>query len=148
MAVIAISNRVVARNSLGRFIADCEQAGHDTVDKLVERGESLSRRMAPKRSGALAASISSHMLSRTSGVWQAMAPYALFQERGTTPHIMIGNEFFSFFWDEAGRMWVPGLFGSPDIINHPGNPPQPFLRPAYEAVMAMAMSVARSQYPG
>jgi hypothetical protein len=154
MATIATSNRVIARNGLGRFIADCEQAGHDTVEKLVDEGAKLSRRMAPEgtehdyRSIPIKQSIFPRMLSRTSGVWSSLSRHAMFQEEGTQPHTMYGNPYFRFFWDNAGRMWVPGLFGSPDIINHPGNPPQPFLRPAYESIMARAMSVARAQYPG
>jgi hypothetical protein len=145
---IAVSNRVIARNGIGRFIAACEDAGHDTVEILIERGATASKGMAPVRSGRLKGSIESHMTGATSGVWQADAPYAMFQEEGTSAHTMIGSPFFRFFWETRGRMWVPGLYGIPDVIDHPGNKPQPFLRPAYEMIMAQAMAVAKSQYPG
>lgn len=149
MAGIAVSGRVIARNSLGRFIADCEQAGHDTVEKSIKRGATMSRRMAPRKTGALAGSIESHMLSRTSGAWAAHAHYAMWQEEGTAPRQMIGNPYFHFFWENQGRWWQPGFFtDGPDVINHPGNPPSPFLRPAYEAVMAQVMAIARAEYPG
>jgi hypothetical protein len=151
---VAVSNRVVARNGLGRFIADCEQAGHDTVEKLVDRGAKMSKRMAPEgtdhdpRSIPLKQSIFPRMIGRTAGVWEALARHAMFVEENTAPHVMFGDPVFRFYWENASRMWVPGLFGEPDIINHPGTTAQPFLRPAYEAIMAQAMQVARSQYPG
>lgn len=154
MASVAVSNRVVARNSIGRFISDCEQAAEDTAKDMVERGADLSRDLAPvgskhdPRSIPIAASIRTHMISRTSGVWKATARHALAQELGARPHTMYGNPFFSFYWEAMGRMWKPGLFGDQDIINHPGNAPQPYLRPAYEMVMAQAMEIARANYPG
>lgn len=154
MGNVAVSNRVIARNSLGEFIRDCEQAGEATTKKLVEEGAKLSRRLAPSgtkhdyRSIPIKDSIFPRMVSRTAGVWEALARHAMFQEEGTRPHWMIGNPYFHFYWEEQGRMWIPGLFGEPDIIGHPGNKPQPFLRPAYEAIMAKAMEVARQQYPG
>lgn len=154
MASVAVSNRVIARNSIGRFIRDCEQAAERTAEKLVETGAKLSREYAPvgskpdPRSIPISQSIVSKMLSRTAGVWQALSAHALHQEFGTSPHTMYGNPYFSFFWEEEGRMWEPGLFRERDIINHPGNPPQPFLRPAYEEVMGMATTVADAEYPG
>jgi hypothetical protein len=151
---VAVSNRVVARNGIGRFISDCEQAGEATARKMVSRGAKLSRELAPvgskhdRRSIPISQSIREKMLSRTSGVWQATARHSLHQEFGTRPHTMYGSPFFRFYWEAMGRMWVPGLFGGQDIINHPGHGPQPFLRPAYEMVMAQAMAIARAEYPG
>jgi hypothetical protein len=154
MAGIAVSSRVVARNGIGRFIADCEQAATATVRDLITEGEGLSKGMAPvgskpdPRGTPIIASFFSQMLSRTSGVWGNFSPWALHQEFGTGAHVIMGNPFLSFFWDNAGRMWVPGLYGEPDFVNHPGHGAQPFLRPAYKAISARAMAVARRHYPG
>lgn len=154
MAAVGVSNRVVVRNELGRFISDCEQAGENTAKKLVERGAKMSRELAPvgpkhdPRTIPLAQSIRARMISRTSGVWESYARHALHQEFGTRAHTMYGSPYFQFYWEAMGRMWIPGLFADQDIINHPGHGPQPFLRPAYEAVMAQAMAVARAEYPG
>jgi len=151
---IAVSNRVVARSRMGQFIRDCEQAAEATAKDLVKEGASLSRRMAPvgtrhdRRSIPIRQSIDWKMLSRTSGVWFSTAAHALHQEFGTGPHPIIGNPFMHFFWENEGRWWMPGLLGEPDIINHPGHGPQPFLRPAYERISAKAMRVARRHYPG
>jgi hypothetical protein len=150
----AVSNRVVSRNRIGRFISDCEQAAEATARQLVEDGADLSRKMAPvgsrpdSRTIPLAQSIETKMLSRTSGVWRATARHALAQELGAGPHLILGSPYLHFFWESAGRWWVPGLMGEPDIINHPGNAPQPYLRPAYEIIMRRAMAVARQKYPG
>lgn len=154
MARIVTTSQVHARNGIGQFIRECEQAATATVSELIHEGESMSKGMAPvghkpdPRGTPIIASFFSHMLSRTSGVWGNFSPWALHQEFGTSAHAIIGNPYLSFFWDNAGRMWVPGLYGTPDVVMHPGHGAQPFLRPAYKAISARAMSVARSKYPG
>lgn len=159
MGYIAVSNRVVARNGIGRFIAECELAGTRTVKKLIKRGERLSKELAPTgtkhdpRTIPLAQSISSRMTGATSGEWYATARHALAQEEGAAPHQIVGSPGLRFYWEAQSRMFVPaeefyGVAGMPTIVNHPGNAPQPYLRPAYEIVMRQAMSVARREYPG
>lgn len=142
-----MSNRVVSRNGLGQLIRDCEQAGEDTAREAVERGAKLSRAMAPvgtkpdSRTKKLKDSIETHMISATSGVWYSTARHALPVEFSAAPHDISGKVFF--FWEKEGRMWQPGE----NIIDHPGNPAQPFLRPAYDIVMAQIMEIARREYP-
>lgn len=148
MSGIAVSNRVVARNSIGQFIRDCDQAAEATAKELVDRGAELSRKMAPSghkrdsRTGKLKNSIHTRMLSRTSGEWYAEARHALAIERGAAPHEISGQ--VTFFWDNQGRWWNPGS----NTINHPGNAPQPYLLPAYQIVAREAMQVAKKHYPG
>jgi hypothetical protein len=150
---IAVSTRVYARSDLGRFIANCKGAGTATVQELVSDGADLSRDLAPKDTGELAASVGWVMLTATSGAWYATARHALPQEFGGSPHIIRGDPSLRFFWEEEGRMWIPAseLYGQPglvDVIHHPGNPPSPYLRPAYTAIMAKALRVADRHYPG
>lgn len=148
------STRVIARSSIGRFIAECELAAHDTVEKAIDRGAQLSRDFAPvgrdhdPRSIPIVASIKSKMLGSTSGHWYATARHAPFQEFGAGPHIMIGNPGFQFFWESEGKWWVPGLYGTPDVIHHPGNAPQPFMRPAYDIISREIIQIAKGEYPG
>jgi hypothetical protein len=145
---VAMSNRVVARNNLGRFIRECEQAAEATVRELVEDGAEMSRDLAPTghkvdlRTIPLKQSITSKMVSRTSGYWQASARHALPIEFGAGPHEITGQ--VHFYWEYAGRWWKPG----DNMIQHPGNAAQPYLRPAYEAMAARAMAVAQEKYPG
>lgn len=149
-----VSTRVIARNNFGRFIADVEGAATATVEEAIEKGVTMSKGMAPvgsrhdSRDIPIIDAFYTHMLGRTSGVWGNDSGHALFQELGTGPHLIIGSPFFRFFWESAGRWWIPGLFGDQDIINHPGNPPQPFMKPAYEVIARELLSIAAKHYPG
>jgi hypothetical protein len=100
------------------------------------------------RSIPLAQSISAKMIGRTAGYWYSTARHAPFQEFGAGPHVMMGNPFFRFYWESKGRWWIPGLTGEPDVIHHPGNRPQPFMKPAYEIVSREIMQIAKGEYPG
>jgi hypothetical protein len=149
-----VSNRVVVRDGIGRFIAECEAAASRTVDDILDEGVELSRQMAPvgskpdPRTVSLREGFFVQKLGRTAGVWGNFARHALAIEKGARPHTIEGRPFMRFYWEEARRMWIPGLFGEQDIINHPGNDAQPYLRPAYRTVMNRAMDIARRHYPG
>lgn len=150
---VALSGHVVARNSIGRFIEACERAATETVKQLIEDGEQRSRDLAPvgskddPRTVTLQAGMFHEMLSRTQGRWGCAARHALPIEFGAAPHVIQGNPWLSFFWESEGRDWIPGLTGEPDIVNHPGNAAQPFLRPAFQEVKAEASAVMRAKYP-
>ncbi len=145
---IACSNRVISRNGFGRFIAECDAAATATVKQSIEEGADLSRTMAPvghkidPRTVKLKDSISTKMLSSTSGVWTSTARHSLAIEKGASSHTIPGE--VSFFWEKHWRMWEPG----PNEIHHPGNAAQPFLRPAYEVISHRIMAIARRNYPG
>lgn len=144
---IGVSNRVVHRNGIGQFTRDCSDAAESTVKKAIEEGAQLSRTLAPvgpkedPRTVHLKDSISTQMFGRTSGEWKSTARHALPIELSAVPHDITG--WVSFFWEREGRMWAPGS----NIIHHPGNAAQPFLRPAYQVIMGKIMSIARSEYP-
>lgn len=155
---IAVSNRVAVRNDIGQFIAACEQGAEKTVKEAVKRGERISRRLAPEghkddpRTLPLKTAMFSRMVSRTQGEWGNFARHALPVEFGAGPHTIPAN--VSFFWEREGRMWMsPAEYlartGYPgaDPIHHPGNPAQPYLRPAYEQVRAQLIEIARANYP-
>lgn len=159
MAFIAISNKVIARDNFGRFISECDAAAQRTVERAVGHGANLSRSLAPighkidPRSIPIKESISSVMVSSREGYWEASARHALAQEFGAVPHVIAGDPNLSFYWEAAGRMFVPAeVFyhepGLVTIVNHPGNPAQPYLRPAYTEVMAEIMAIAAEEYPG
>lgn len=156
---ISTTSRVIARNNMGRFISECEQAAERTVERLIEDGVQLSKELAPEgykadpRTPPLRAAFFSQMLSRTSGIWGNFARHALPIEFGAGPHEIRGNPSLGFFWEAEGRNWIPAaLFyktpGLQDVVNHPGNAAQPYLRPAYKEVMGRAMGVADAEYPG
>lgn len=150
---VAVSGHIVARNDIGQFIAACSKAAEETVRQLIEDGERLSKEMAPVghkedlRTVPLREGMFSEMLSRTQGRWGCSSRHALPIEFGAGAHVITGNPFLSFYWENAGRNWVPGLFGEPDVVQHPGNAAQPFLRPAYAMVREEALAVMRAKYP-
>lgn len=156
---VAVSNQVIARNNLGQFIADVEEAATQTVSDAIEEGAKLSREIAPRgrkddpRTDSLVDSIKTELTGRTSGRWYSDARHALPQEFGARPHDIRGNPRLEFFWEREGRRWIPAsvLYRQPglvDVVHHPGNRPQPFLRPAYEIVQQKLMEIARKNYPG
>lgn len=158
MSYLAVSNRVYSKNALGQFAARCERAGVKTVEKAVTEGAKMSRKLAPEgskvdpRTVPLKDSIFSHNVG-TYGFWYSVARHAMPQEFGAGPHVITGDPSLGFWWEAEGRNWIPAAvyFKSPgliDVINHPGNPAQPFLRPAYEVVMANVMRWAKRYYPG
>lgn len=156
---IGVSNRVVARNAIGQFASACSAAGTATVKEAIEEGANMSRAIAPvgikpdPRTVPLKESITAEMTGSTSGHWFSVARHALPTEFGGAPHEIVGSPGLRFFWDREGRMFEPAsvYYGQPDmvtIVEHPGNPAQPFLRPAYEAVMGKIMQIAKRNYPG
>lgn len=155
---IAATSTVVQRNSIGRFISECEAAAGYTIGDLIDEGAEMSKSMAPvggkvdPRTPTLRAAMFSQQLSRTSGIWGNFARHALPIETGAAPHEIVGNPALGFFWEGKGRHWIPASLyyhvpGLIDVVNHPGNAAQPYLRPAYEVMMAKAMSVAKRHYP-
>lgn len=150
---VAVTSRVVARNSMGRFIAACEQAATETVLDIAQQGANASRTFAPSRTGKLRASIQPFLLSRTQAVWGSSLKYALPQETGSVAHDMPAN--VSFFWEREGRMWmtpsqylwITGFEGA-DPIRHPGNPATHFLRDGWRSVKPRMVAIADKHYPG
>lgn len=150
---VHVSNRVVVRNKMGQFIRECEDAAQRTVVEAINEGADLSAALAPKRTGALAASIVPLVLSRTSGVWGSSLKYAMPQEEGSVRHALPAD--VSFWWEREARMWMPPdvylrVTGYPgnDPIDHPGNPATHYLRDAYRVISRRLVKIAAKHYPG
>ena len=154
MSNFQLENHVIARNQIGQFADACSAAATASVRDAAERGVQYAKANAPvgpkhdKRTATLQDSFYVEQISRTQVKFGNSARHAMAQEFGARPHEIPGNPFLRFYWEEAGRMWVPGLFGDQDIVNHPGNPAQPFMRPAYRRVMQEFMDIVRRHYPG
>lgn len=152
MATHTARVHVSSRNNLGQWAKQLEHAGSDTVQDMVDEGAKLSRAMAPtgekfdRRTLTLKDSIRTQMHGRTNGSWYSVARHALPVEKGARAHLIVGDPFVKFFWERMGRMWIPGLFGEPDVIHHPGNQAQPFLQPALSIVMSKWRSIANRHY--
>lgn len=147
MTQIAISPRVIARNSMGQFISALEAGVEESVREMIGEGARLSREMAPVgkkddlRGPSLKESIEEQMLSAREGIWFTTARHGLPVEKGAVAHPITG--MVNFYWERQQRDWVPGF----NFINHPGNRAQPFLRPAYETIMGRALQTTEKHLP-
>ena len=153
----AVTTTVYSRNGIGQFKASLTGKAERTVQEAIKKGADRSRALAPvgpkadARTLPLKASIYSEMVSRTAGRWGSSARHAASVEFGAGPHTISGSPALSFFWESEGRQWIPAEAyyhtpGLPDLINHPGNPAQPFLRPAYREVSRELVAIARRNF--
>jgi hypothetical protein len=122
------------------------------VDEALDLGVRHAKAAAPVgsrpdlRSTPIRDSFYKQRTGVTSGYFGNFARHAGYQDRGTGPHIMIGNPTFQFFWENEGRMWIPGLFGEPDVIHHPGNPATHFMDAGNDAIRRNLVRIARKHY--
>jgi hypothetical protein len=146
-----VSNDVIVRDNMGRFIADIAGAATRSVEDALDEGIAAARVKAPERTGRLRASFVPAILSRTSGVFTNTAPYAMAQDQGAVRHDMPAN--VRFFWEREGRMWMPpetylAVTGYPgnDPIDHPGNPATRFMDAGYDRIKRRMQAIIRRNY--
>jgi hypothetical protein len=137
--------KVHARNRFGQFMSHLDMAAGHTMEDVANEGVALAMALAPeghkpdKRTRPISASFVKEV-TRTTAQWGNTARHTLPQETGSKRHPISGQ--VRFFWEKEGRWWNP----SSNIIDHPGNPPHPFLVPSYREVMRRFMSIARRHY--
>lgn len=137
-----MSGTVVLRDEMGRFVSHLERGGQDMLAEMAKDGANISRALAPQghkpdqRTPRIVDSITSSVQGNQAR-WGSSARHALAQEFGARPHPITAE--VEFFWEKHWRMWKPG----PGEIDHPGNPAHPYLRPAYDEVMARWPEYAR-----
>lgn len=119
---------------LDEFAEDLESIA-DEVDEAMDRAagitahriEQTAKENAPQgETGELRADIAASRIRQ--GYWSigTTKKYAEPTEYGSKPHPITPDTapYLHFFWDKKGK-WV-----KTDLVNHPGTPEQPFLRPA------------------
>jgi hypothetical protein len=146
MGHMLISQEVIYRSELGRFLAACDEAATESVVKTLELGEKVAKGFAPigaydPRGDKIIDSFDIIMLSSRSGVIANSSGHALAQEKGAGPH-MIGRDGQILY--NPVKKWGPRR--AP--VWHPGNPPQPFLEPAYAVVRGRMIEIMKEAYPG
>lgn len=93
---------------------ECENWLEDLADRVLN----TARATAPVETGFMAGAIYKEVSYPTAYIISP-APYTLYQERGTAPHIM----------DNGPYNW-PGADHPVDVIHHPGNPATHFMENA------------------
>jgi HK97 gp10 family phage protein len=105
----------------------------DAVKKSARSIQSAALKEAPvnKRSGGgnLRQNIRTHMLTKTKAEIVSNAPYSLFVEEGTSPHIISVRNKKVLANKRAGE-----FYGK--TVRHPGTKPNPFMHRALEKSMA------------
>lgn len=140
---IVISNEVTFRSVSGEFAARVDEGLVEGVRELALMGEFYGRLFAPKRTGALAASVQGVALG-TSALVTASAPHAPMQEFGAGAHLIP-----SLLRGGATILANPdGTFG-PVLgpVEHPGNPATRFLTRSMQATGERAAEVLASVLP-
>lgn len=148
MAGLLISPEIRYRDSSGQFLAECDGAAAAAVEAMGEEGVNIARALAPvgdepdERSVPIVAGIEFYMTGATSGVVVSKARHSLAQERGARAH-------------EIGRpgqmLWNPHStppFAARGPVSHPGNQPQPFMRPMYGVIRRKMVEIMARFYPG
>jgi hypothetical protein len=126
MASVTLAAHVTARDNLGRFVARWNAAVGAALEETVKDGQAVARGLAPRKTGALEESIQGVMLGDKSAGLTVGTNHWKYQEYGTRPHHIFG--MVSFYWDKAGREWVPDT----NMIHHPGNRGHHFIAAAKE----------------
>jgi hypothetical protein len=105
------------------------------LEKIAHDVERVAKATCPYDTGAMAASIESHLSGRLSVVVVAHTRYALWVHRGVPPHPITPRGFgypLRFYWENRGVNFV-GM-----RVSHPGQRAQPWLRMALLDVMGTA----------
>jgi len=101
------------------LLAQAASMVETTMKELAPVGKSEKGSRGGK--GALQKSISKTIMASEAKIGPNVN-YAIFVEKGTKPHVIVGNPILSFIW--KGKR---AFFRS---VNHPGTEAQPFVEPA------------------
>lgn len=154
------SPEVRARDEFGRFLAEMKGAATATISQALEEGARFAKAESPKgtkdddRGPSIQEGITWALTGANTGHLVSLAAHSAPQEYGAAPHRIEGSPDLSFFWEAEGRWFVPASqLNPPDaarvtVINHPGNPSQPFMRPAYKYMTRRIVEIAKERYPG
>ena len=145
MAGLVISPEIRYRDTSGQFLAECDAAGVEAIAAVGEEGATLAQAIAPRgavedpRTESIVDSIEFEQHGM-SGRIIAQARHAAAQELGAGPH-PIGQP------GQHLSNRATGWYGR-GVVSHPGNPPQPYLRPAYEILRGKMIQIMSKFYPG
>lgn len=136
MAGITVKTNVQFRSNLGRFAALQGRNAEGAARDMVETAADLAYENAPVgparkdygRREKLTSSIEGRMTGRTTGVVEADAGHAAAIESGAAPHE------------------IPNAFGSGQTVMHPGNEPQPYIRPVLAQLQPYLPGILRKWF--
>jgi len=101
----------------------------ELIERLADIAWNRAFYSAPWRTGKLAGSIVKEVGDREAWI-KALAPYAVFVEKGTAPHLIRPVRASVLAFEVGGEMVFTGL------VRHPGTRPNPFLHRAVDEARA------------
>lgn len=117
---------VVHRARLDRMLSgrggDVNQAMEKTADKAVSNTRQIASQRTNRQTGAFSDGIEADFTTPTSFNIGSTAPYAIFLELGTRPHVILGNPILRFQGTRDGRIVFTKM------VNHPGIAPRNIIR--------------------
>jgi HK97 gp10 family phage protein len=140
---LLVNNTVTARNDLGRFAEHVHEAHARATATAGRRGADMMRTIIPKKTGALAGTVSWSLEGSRHGAitWgNADTPYWRYVAFGARPHPITG--WVNFYWERMERDWEPG----PNTIKHPGIHPNPFITTTYRHTQMELEEAMRREY--
>lgn len=141
---------IIAFDGRGRFLSRMDAAANRTAERIGAVGANSARANAPIRTGRLVASIENVSQGNTAR-WEVGTDHWHFVEYGTSAHTIYGK--LRFNWRGGHFYWNNPKFPNNQDKNgawvyHPGTTAQPFMQPSYAAAKAVAMAIAREEFPG
>lgn len=153
MAEVTIESDVrYARDLFGRFASAMDAAAIGALNEILDEGQTEAQAFAPDgpprddygRRPKLISNIQKILLDSRSGIITIDAVNALSQETGAVAHPIdaVNAENLVFYWEREGK-WFKGPH-----VDHPGNPPQPFMEAGFEEMDRIAEGVLEKWYGG
>jgi HK97 gp10 family phage protein len=129
-------------NLSARFGAASGQSFATAAEKLVhsygQQIAQVAQTMAPVRTGALRDSITVSYPAALTAVIGPHQPYAAYMEYGTASRGEFGGAVYTIRPKKPGGVLVFKVGGRTvyaKMVKHPGVPPHPYMRPAFERVI-------------
>ena len=153
MADITIESDVrYGRDLFGRFASGMDAAAMGALNEILDEGQKAARAAAPSgparedygRRPKLRTNIQKLMLDSRSGIIYIDAVNALSQETGAGEHSIdaVNVPNLVFYWIKEGKIFVG------PHVDHPGNPPQPFMEVGFAEMDAVAEEILAKWYGG
>lgn len=97
-----------------------EETLEETIIEAGDIGVQIIQEEAPEKTGRLKASVVSYRTEKMMIKVGPTAPYSIYVEKGTSPHLIEGHPVLSWINESGVRVWATH-------VHHPGTTANPFI---------------------